>query len=85
MSEEEFMQYLVLNGYLEVSSIDLVNNEPLYKFTNKIKANEDSVHDKFSYFYENIMALWENNFEEIDLKQSDIFISFLESKLDKTI
>jgi hypothetical protein len=85
MNEDEFMQYLVLNGYLEVSSIDLANNEPLYKFTDKIKKNEDVKFDKFHYFYDNVMSLWENNFLKIDLKKSDTFISFLESKLNKSI
>jgi len=31
------------------------------------------------------MSLWESNFLKIDLKKSDTFISFLESKLNKNI
>ena len=37
MSEDDFIDALILNGALEVAAIDMETGEALYKFTDKLK------------------------------------------------
>ncbi len=83
MNEDEFMEHLILSGALEVAAIDMDNNEPLYKFTDKLKDIAPELHkDMFTYFYTDVMTLWEHGFVDVDLSSDDPVVTLTDKALN---
>ncbi len=83
MNEDEFMEHLILSGALEVAAIDMDNNEPLYRFTDKLKDVAPELQkDMFTYFYTDVMTLWEHGFVEVDLDSDDPVVSLTDKALN---
>lgn len=77
------MEHLILSGALEVSAIDMNNNEPLYRFTDKLKEVAPELQkEMFSYFYTDVMSLWEHGFVDVDLESDDPSVSLTEKAVD---
>jgi hypothetical protein len=67
MSEDDFIETLILNGALEITAIDMDSGEPLYKFTNKLKEFSPELYEsQQAMFHEELMSLWEEGFINFD-------------------
>ena len=69
---DKIVEDLILNGAMEVAAIDMDNGEILYNFTDKLKSvNPELYQSFFTYFYTDVMALWEHGFVDISLDEQD--------------
>lgn len=67
MSEDDFIDALILNGALEIAAIDMETGEALYKFTDKLKQISPELYEtQQAMFHEELMALWEDGFVNLD-------------------
>lgn len=67
LSEDDFIDALILNGALEVAAIDMKTGEPLYKFTDKLKEISPELYEtQQAMFHEEIMSLWGDGFINLD-------------------
>lgn len=83
-SDSEMINKLILDGGIEVVSVDNDTGELLYSFTPKMKEimpeiYEDHMHNVNS----EIMNLWEKGFIDMDLLQSDPIITLTLKALNK--
>lgn len=89
MSEDDFIEALILNGALEVTAIDMESGEPLYKFTDKLKEISPELYEtQQSMFQEELMSLWEDGFVNLDPMEKNPMVSltfkaFSASDVDK--
>lgn len=81
--EDEMMEFLILQGGLEVSGVDPRNGEFLYSFTPKIKEIMPELYeDHLNSINKEVMNLWEQGYVYLDLLQEDPIISLTEKALD---
>jgi hypothetical protein len=67
LSEDDFIDALILNGALEVAAIDMESGEALYKFTDKLKEISPELYEtQQAMFHEELMSLWEDGFLDLD-------------------
>jgi hypothetical protein len=81
--EEEIMDYLILNGGLEVAGIDSENQSFLYSFTPKIKElMPDLYEEHIRTVNSDILALWEKGYVNIDFMSDDPVITITKKSLN---
>ena len=81
--EEEIMDYLILNGGLEVVGIDSENQSFLYSFTPKIKElMPDLYEEHIRTVNSDILALWEKGYVNIDFMSDDPVITITKKSLN---
>jgi hypothetical protein len=74
--EQDSIDYLLLNGGLEVVGLDSDNGEFLYAFTPKIKDLMPELYkEHISDVNKNVLKLWEMGYLEIDFMQEDPVIT----------
>lgn len=74
--EQDAIDYLLLNGGLEVVGLDSDNGEFLYAFTPKIKDLMPELYkEHISDVNKNVLKLWEMGYLEIDFMQEDPVIT----------
>lgn len=89
MSEDDFIDALILNGALEIAAMDMETGEPLYKFTDKLKEISPELYEsQQAMFHEEIMALWEDGFVNLDPMEANpkvtlTFKAFSATDVDK--
>lgn len=84
INEDDFIETLILNGALEVSAIDMNTNEPLYRFTPKLKKVSPELYDaNYNMFYEDLMFLWQEGFIEVDLELDNPFVRLTQKVTDE--
>ncbi len=89
MSEEDFIEALILNGALEIAAIDMESGEALYKFTDKLKEISPELYDtQQAMFHEELMSLWQDGFLDMDPMEENpkvtlTFKAFSASDVDK--
>jgi hypothetical protein len=81
--EQDSIDYLILNGGIEVAGIDSEVGEFLYSFTPKIKdlmpvLYEEHIRDVNSH----ILNLWEKGFLSINFMEDDPIVNISEKGLD---
>lgn len=65
--EDKIIEQLILDGALEVAAVDMETNELLFSFTDKLQTVDPQLHDAmFTYFYTDVMNLWEHGFLTMD-------------------
>lgn len=70
---------LILEGGLEVAGIDPETGEMLYLFTPKVKElMPDLYNDHLNFVNDELMALWEKGYVDIDFFKDDPLISLNE-------
>ena len=70
--EQDAIDYLLLNGGLEVVGLDSDNGEFLYAFTPKIKDLMPGLYEEhIGDVNKNVLKLWEMGYLEIDFMQQD--------------
>lgn len=81
--EQDAIDYLLLNGGLEVVGLDSDNGEFLYAFTPKIKELMPELYkEHISDVNKNVLKLWEMGYLEIDFMQEDPVITIASKSLD---
>jgi len=81
--EQDAIDYLLLNGGLEVVGLDSDNGEFLYAFTPKIKELMPELYkEHISDVNKNVLKLWEMGYLEIDFMQEDPLITIASKSLD---
>ena len=81
--EQDAIDYLLLNGGLEVVGLDSDNGEFLYAFTPKIKDLMPELYkEHISDVNKNVLKLWEMGYLEIDFMQEDPVITIGTKSLD---
>jgi hypothetical protein len=89
LSEEDFIEALILNGALEIAAIDMESGEALYKFTDKLKEISPELYDtQQAMFHEELMSLWQDGFLDMDPMEENpkvtlTFKAFSASDVDK--
>jgi len=74
--EQDAIDYLILNGGLEVVGLDSDSKEFLYAFTPKIKELMPELYEEhISDVNKNVLKLWEMGYLEIDFMQEDPVIT----------
>ena len=81
--EDEMMEFLILQGALEISGVDQRNGEFLYSFTPKIKeVMPEMYNDHLDSVNKEVMNLWEQGYLYLDLLEEDPIISLSPKALD---
>jgi hypothetical protein len=81
--EQDSIDYLLLNGGLEVVGLDSDSGEFLYAFTPKIKDLMPELYQEhISDVNKNVLKLWEMGYLEIDFMQEDPVITIGAKALD---
>jgi hypothetical protein len=81
--EQDSIDYLLLNGGLEVVGLDSDNGEFLYAFTPKIKDLMPGLYEEhIGDVNKNVLKLWEMGYLEIDFMQEDPVIKLGEKSFD---
>lgn len=84
MEEETNIEKMILEGVIEVAGIDNETGEFLYNFTEKLKELYPALYNEAqTYFSNEMMFLWENNFLEMDITESNPIVKITEKALDK--
>lgn len=85
MSEDDkIIEDLILKGALEISGIDLETGEPIYNFTKKLKEVNPELHkESFTYFYNEVLKLWENGFVNMNIFEDNPIVSITEKAFNK--
>jgi hypothetical protein len=82
--DESFIDYLILNGALEVVGIEDGTGEMLYGFTEKLMEVDPKLHSKFvNHFHDDIMHLWENGFVSMDVTELNPLVTVTEKAFDE--
>ncbi len=83
-SDSEMINKLILDGGLEVASVDNDTGELLYSFTPKMKEIMPEIYqDHMHNVNSEIMNLWEKGFINMDLLQEDPLITLTLKALNK--
>lgn len=81
--DEEIIEKLILTGALEIAGIDTETGDFLYNFTDNLaKISPEIYKDMNSYFYSEMITLWENGFIEMDVRQKNPKITLTDKILD---
>lgn len=81
--EDEIMEFLILQGALEISGVDSKNGEFLYSFTPKIREVMPELYkDHLDSINKEVMNLWEKGYVYLDLLEEDPIISLSSKALD---
>ena len=75
-SVSEIIDYLILEGGIEVAGVDPNTQEMLYAFTPKLKEiMPELYHDHLNFVNDELMVLWEKGYVDIDFLKDDPLIS----------
>jgi hypothetical protein len=81
--DQDAIDYLLLNGGLEVVGLDSDNGEFLYAFTPKIKELMPELYEEhINDVNKNVLKLWEMGYLEIDFMQKDPVITLSAKSFD---
>lgn len=82
--DQEMMDFLILNGAIEISGFDKDSEEFLYTFTPKMKEMfPDLYREHLNLVNENVMMLWEKGFVNVDLFAEEPLVTLTEQALDE--
>lgn len=81
--EDKIIEQLILDGALEVAAVDMDTNELLFSFTDKLEVVNPQLHDAmFTYFYTDVMNLWQHGFLEMDIDSKNPMVKITPKALD---
>lgn len=79
---EDSLEYLILNGYVEVAGIDSSTGSFLYCFTEEAKRIIPGLKSQLDEeFYQSIVYLWEHGFIEMDIGSDNPIVTLKEKAL----
>lgn len=81
--EDKIIEQLILDGALEVAAVDMDTSELLFSFTDKLEVVNPQLHDAmFTYFYTDVMNLWQHGFLEMDVDSKNPMVKITPKALD---
>lgn len=81
--DQDAIDYLILNKGLEVAGVDSNTGELLYSFTPKIKElMPDLYNAHINHVNQEIMALWEKGFVNVDLMSDNPIVTLTAKAFD---
>lgn len=81
--DQDAIDYLILNKGLEVAGVDSNTGELLYSFTPKIKELMPDLYDAhINHVNQEIMALWEKGFVDVDLMSDNPIVTLTAKAFD---
>lgn len=84
MDNNETVDYLIMNGGLEVAGIDSETGQFLYVFTPKIKELMPELYSEhLNHVNGEIMRLWETGFLNVDFLTEEPIVTITEKALDE--
>lgn len=82
-NEDKIIEQLILDGALEVAALDMETGDLLFSFTDKLQdVNPDLHNAMFTYFYTDVMNLWQHGFLEMDIDSDNPMVRLTEKALD---
>ena len=83
MNEEEFIEYLILQGAVEIAAIDSETGDFLYSFTDKlIDVDPDLYRKQLEYFQYTIRVLWQKGFLDMNIDDPNPTVKITTKALD---
>jgi hypothetical protein len=83
MNEEEFIDYLILEGAVEVAGIDAKTGEFLYSFTEKLEQVDPEMYrHSIDMFQGMVKRLWEKGFLNMNIDHANPTVSLTEAAFD---
>lgn len=80
---DDHLEYLILNGYVEVSGVDKETGEFLYTFTEAARQKIPGLQDQLNEeFYSLIVYLWEHEFISMDIESQNPKVTLNAKALD---
>lgn len=80
---DNIVENLILSGAMEVAAIDTENGELLYNFTDKLKSvNPELYQSFFTYFYTDVMSLWQHGFVELSLEEENPTVTLTDKAME---
>ena len=84
MTEEEFIDYLILEGAVEVAGIDSNTGEFLYSFTDKLEQVDPEMYRRsLEMFQGMVRQLWEKGFLEMNIDAANPTVRLTEKAFDQ--
>lgn len=81
---EDFFDFLILQGAVEPAGIDSDTGEMLYSFTSRLKEVDPKFFNKvMEAFHKNVMVLWEKGFLNIDMLDDQPQATLTRKAVDK--
>jgi len=82
---EDYLEYLILNGYVEVAGLDPDTQEFLYSFTEEARNTVPGLQQQLNEeFYGLIVYLWEHGFIAMDIESESPRITLLPKALNES-
>jgi tRNA A-37 threonylcarbamoyl transferase component Bud32 len=83
VTEDEFFQYLILNGAITPARLDPDTNEMLYSFTDKLNEIAPSIAKMADEeFHSDILELWQNGLVSMDITESNPIVKLTDLAFD---
>jgi hypothetical protein len=80
---DETIEALIISGAIEVSGIDSVTHQPLYKFNSKIQEIMPELYrEHLNEVNREIMKMWEKGFLDVDLLSEDPLVTLTDKAFD---
>jgi len=81
---EDYLEYLILNGYVEISGIDPDTQEFLYSFTEEARNTIPGLQEQLNEeFYGLIVYLWEHGFVAMDIESESPRVTLMPKALNE--
>ena len=83
MTEDEFIDYLILEGAVEVAGIDKDTGEFLYSFTEKLAEVDPEMYRKsIEMFQSMVRQLWQKGFLDMNIEDANPTVRLNEKAFD---
>lgn len=83
MLDDKDIDNLIIDGYLEVDSLDSVSGEFLYKFTPKMFEEHPHLRSIIQEsFLTHVVSLWEKGFVSMDIDKPDPMVKLTEKAFE---
>lgn len=70
--DQNIMDFLILNGALEIAGVDASTGQFLYQFTPKLKeVMPELYHEHLNYVNSEIMSLWQRGYLEVNFMEDN--------------
>ena len=81
--DQGIIDFLILNGAMEVAGIDSSNGEFLYQFTPKLKEVMPELYNEhLNHVNSHIMTLWERGYLHIDFLEDNPIVNLTEKAME---
>jgi len=81
---DDYLEYLILNGYVEIAGVDPETQEFLYSFTETARSTVPGLQEQLNEeFYGLIVYLWEHGFIAMDIESESPRVTLMPKALSE--